>query len=92
MIAINGMPARRVNSMMSVSSCVLPEFDNSSAASLRVMKPKIAVARLARMDELRRRSGGGQSRRDLVPDMPALAHAADDDAAFHAHDQVDGAW
>ena len=40
---------------------------------------QIAMAGLGRMDELRRRPGRGQRRRDLAPDMAGFAHARDDD-------------
>ena len=42
------------------------------------------MARLGGMDELRRRAGGGEGRRDLARDVAALAHAGDDDPAMAA--------
>ena len=42
------------------------------------------MAGLGRMDELRRRAGGGEGGGDLAGDMAALAHAGDDDAPGHA--------
>ena len=39
------------------------------------------MAGLAGMDEEGRRSGRGERRRDLAADVPALAHAHDDDPA-----------
>ena len=45
---------------------------------------EIAMARFAGMHEKRRRSGGGQGRRDLAGDVAGLAHAGDDDAALGA--------
>ena len=50
---------------------------------------EVAVARFARMHEEGRRSGRGEGRRDLAPDMAGLAHAGDDHAALRAADQLD---
>ena len=74
---------------MSASSAVSPELDSASTASLGGDHAEIAVARLAGMDELRRRAGRGEGRGDLARDMAALAHAADDDAARHRGEQLD---
>ena len=52
---------------------------------------KVAVARLARMNEIGRRAGGGQGSGDLAGDVAALAHAADDHAAFDSENGIDGA-
>ena len=48
------------------------------------------MARFARMHEQRRRSGGGEGRGDLAPDMAGFAHAGDDHPALRGADQVDG--
>jgi hypothetical protein len=51
-------------------------------------RAQVAVACLARMDELGRGPRRRQGRRDLAPDMTALAHAADDDAPTHGHQDI----
>ena len=76
---------------MSASSAVSPELTSASIASLGRDHAEIAVARLGRMDELRRRAGRGEGGGDLARDMAALAHAGDDDAARRGGEQVDGA-
>ena len=48
---------------------------------------EVAVARLGGMHEEGRRAGRGERRGDLGADMPALAHAGDDDAAGRRGDQ-----
>ena len=50
---------------------------------------EVAVARLAGMNEKRRRSGRGEGRGDLAGDVAGLAHAGDDDAALGGADQFD---
>ena len=50
---------------------------------------EIAVARLGRVHEQRRRAGRGKGRGDLVTDMAGLAHAGNDDAALRVADQFD---
>jgi len=51
---------------------------------------EVAVARLARVNELRGRSGGRQGGSDLSRDMAALAHAGDDDAALRGVQGFEG--
>jgi hypothetical protein len=51
---------------------------------------EIAVAGFARMNEQRRRSGRGERRRHLAADVARLTHAADDDAAAHRVEEIDG--
>ncbi len=51
---------------------------------------EIAVARLAGVHEIGWRPRGGEGARDFLPDMAALAHAGDDDAAAAAADHGDG--
>ena len=50
---------------------------------------QVAVAGFAGMDKDRRRAGGGQRRRDLVGDMPALAHARRHHATRYAVDEIE---
>ena len=50
---------------------------------------KVAVARLTRMQIQRRGSRRTHGGRDLARDMPALAHAGDDDASRGAGDGLD---
>jgi hypothetical protein len=50
---------------------------------------EVAMAGLGRMHEEGRRAGGGERGRDLVRHMPGLAHAADDQPAADAADQLD---
>ena len=52
---------------------------------------EVAMARLGRVDEERRRPGRGQGRGDLAGDVPRLAHAADHHAAGALEDQPAGA-
>jgi hypothetical protein len=52
----------------------------------RLDHAEIAVARLRRMHEHRRRPRRCESGRDLAADMAALAHAHDDHAAPHLED------
>ena len=51
---------------------------------------EIAVARLGRMDELRRGAGRGQRRGDLARDMAAFADAGDDQPAAHRGADIEG--
>ena len=50
----------------------------------------VAVARLRRVQEERRAARAREGRRDLVADVPGLAHAGDDDAAFAGEQQPAG--
>ena len=52
---------------------------------------EIAMAGFRRMDEKRRRAGGGERGGDLARDMAALAHAADHDPALDPQKRIDGA-
>ena len=51
---------------------------------------QVPVAGLGRVHEKGGRTGAGQGCRDLVADMPRLAHACDDDASGRRHAQVAG--
>ena len=51
-------------------------------------RAEIAVAGFTGVDELCRRSGGRQGRGNFASDMPAFAHAAHDNTALHAIEDV----
>ena len=51
--------------------------------------PEIAVTGFSRMDKLGRRAGRGQGCGDLVADMAAFTHTADDNAAGDSLHDVD---
>ena len=48
------------------------------------------MAGLGRVHEMAGGAGGGECRGDLVPDMPRLARAGDDDVPAGCGDQVRG--
>ena len=50
---------------------------------------EVAVARLGRMHEVRRRAGAGEGRGDLARDVAGLAHAAHHHAALALVDELD---
>jgi hypothetical protein len=56
----------------------------------RLDHPEVAVARLGRVHEHRRRAGGGEGGGDLAADVAALAHAHHDHAAAHFEDLAHG--
>ena len=59
--------------------------------SLRRDHPKVAVARLSGMNELRRRSGRSKGRGNLLPDMAAFSHAGHDHAPLAGLHKLNGA-
>ena len=74
---------------ISASSDVSPEFDSTNQHIALRHHAKVTMARLGRVDEMRRRARAGKSRRDLAGDMARLSHARDDHPALCRHQQRD---
>ncbi len=88
--AIIATANRREKVMMFFNSTVSPDQDNASMTSSLGDHAEVAMRRLTRVDEERRRTGRRQCRGNLLPNMTALADSRNNYAPARGLENGDG--
>ena len=88
-IAMSTTPRRLIAGRIGADLVALAGVGDREHDVARCDHAEVAVARLGRVDEQRRRAGRRQGGRDLAADVAALAHAHHDDAAAAGEDRTE---